>query len=573
MKLITILALLFVFVAQKVNGQITYPDGAKSDIHSTVSFIDDSLQYTYTILNRESSTQVLSTFIINVDDSTLSNPPFYTADFYLVTPAPNKFYIDGIVVSNAISGTAASRFLELPPENGLAPGESLIFSVSTLGLPSIQLFYSEGFVPPYNESLVDSLLKLGYTLDEIFYDINDKSYSTHTVASKIWPDSTSLSTFIDTMEVYRHRSCTELGWANDTKVCEELENDLSEVKTALEMEDSLSATNALAEFIALVETEKDASLTSEGYALMYFNAQYLADRLPEPQAGSGITCGCDNPVTQSSGTITLRNGETKCLSQPFSGSVFFESGGVLNVCSVANFQNVYGNQPGQINVSETGELTVGGWNNNATEDAFTNWGSVTFSNWTTINNGSLTNHGTMSVNGGLNQNNGPLVNTGELTVTNSATFNQPGNRNEGTLSAGSLTLNSNAELVNECRVESSGPVMINGDFIQQPGAFLRSENQLTVNSGGMLSMQGGQAMVQVNGVMLNGAIEHTGINLLVSSGTFNFNSGATITTSSEPFNLVAPNLSEVSASFNVADGSSLSIPPSSCNHTGYPSGQ
>ena len=49
------------------------------------------------------------------------------------------------------------------------------------------------------------------------------------------------------------------------------------------MEDSLSAANALAEFIALVEAEKDASLTSEGYALLYFNAEYLADRLTKPK--------------------------------------------------------------------------------------------------------------------------------------------------------------------------------------------------------------------------------------------------------------------------------------------------
>jgi hypothetical protein len=448
----------------------------------------------------------------------------------------------------------------------IKPGEKLEgFSFESEFLPKIKKYYMEGW-----EQIV---LQAGQEPDSIenpsFFDTAKEGYMVFPRDSVI----ENVLDFTDTLETFRHRSCEELEWATDAGVCVELEEDLSEIRTALVAGDSLSAANALAEFIALVETEKNTSLTSEGYALLYFNAEYLAERLPEPKVGSGITCGCDNPVTQSSGTITLRNGETKCLNTSFSGSVFFESGGTLNVCSTAEFGNVYGNQPGRVNVSETGEVTVGNWNNNSTQDAFSNWGSLAFTNWTTINNGMLTNHGEMEINGGLNQNNGPLVNTGELTVAGSATFNQPGNRNEGTFSAGSLILNSNAELVNECRVESSGPVMINGDFIQQSGGFLRSENRLTVNSGGTLSMLGGQAMAQVNGVMLNGTIESTGINLLVSSAALSFNSGASITSTTEPFYLVAPNLSEVSASFNVADGSPLSIPPSSCNPTGYPSGQ
>ncbi len=85
----------------------------------------------------------------------------------------------------------------------------------------------------------------------------------------------------DTLETFRFRSCEELGWANDTSVCSQLEDDLSEVKAALESEDSLTAANALKRFIDLVEAEKETSLTSEGYALLYFNAEYLRRRLDD----------------------------------------------------------------------------------------------------------------------------------------------------------------------------------------------------------------------------------------------------------------------------------------------------
>ncbi len=85
----------------------------------------------------------------------------------------------------------------------------------------------------------------------------------------------------DTLETFRFRSCEELDWANDAGVCGELENNLSQVKTALLAEDSLVAANALQRFIDLVEAEKEASLTSEGYALLYFNGQYLKKRIDE----------------------------------------------------------------------------------------------------------------------------------------------------------------------------------------------------------------------------------------------------------------------------------------------------
>ena len=85
--------------------------------------------------------------------------------------------------------------------------------------------------------------------------------------------------FTDTLETFRFRSCEELNWATNAKVCGELEDNLSEVKANLQAGDSRSAANALSDFIELIEQEKDESLTSEGYALLYFNAEYLRKRL------------------------------------------------------------------------------------------------------------------------------------------------------------------------------------------------------------------------------------------------------------------------------------------------------
>lgn len=89
----------------------------------------------------------------------------------------------------------------------------------------------------------------------------------------------SLDSFTDTLETFRYRSCEELEWATKASVCAQLEDDLTLVKSSLVAQDSIAAVNALSDFIELVEQEKDASLTSEGYALLYCNAEALRARL------------------------------------------------------------------------------------------------------------------------------------------------------------------------------------------------------------------------------------------------------------------------------------------------------
>lgn len=528
--------------------------GFEIGINTEVSKDSTNLIFLINIINKETSSKKIEKIYL---ESSISN-------FNHVSIPLNRSFFDSRYgfLTLSVDGLNKEVF-------SLSSGDSLAFAFSTKSLVRILNYYIQSFNDYPSKAFLNA------TDLEIIEDIKNNSISGLTLGPWLPDSSLSLFDFTDTLETFRFRSCEELGWANDTRVCTQLEDDLLAVKTALVSEDSLVASNALNRFIKLVETEKEGSLTSEGYALLYFNAQFIAERLPdprEPETGSGINCGCDNPVSQSSGTITLRNGETKCVPEPFSGSVFFESGGTLNVCSASSLQNIYGNQPGQITVSETGEVTVGNWSNNYQEDAFTNWGSVTFSNWTTINNGSLTNYGDMNINGGLNQNNGPVVNKGKLTVSHSVTFNLTGNVNEGSIiSGGTFTLNSNAEFVNSCRVESNGQFMLNGTLIANTGSYTRALGQLTINSGGTLSMVGEGIMVSVNQALINGTVSSDQeINLFQSLHTINTNSGASIDAG---LYVVAPNLSNLESTYNVQEGSQLIIQPSNCNPVGFNQGQ
>lgn len=285
---------------------------------------------------------------------------------------------------------------------------------------------------------------------------------------------------------------------------------------------------------------------------------------------SGISCDCSNPVTQSDGTIVIHDGETRCLDQEFSGSVQFETGGTLNVCSTAHFQNISGNAAGIVNITETGDVTVGNWNNNSSADEINNWGILNFSNWTNINQGKLTNYNEISVNGGLNQNNGLILNHGNMSVSQAVTLNKPGNLNEGEwIIGGSLTLNSGSELNNSYRVESD-QLMVNGSYKAEAGTFTKVNQQVTVNSGGLIDFNGDNGMLSAASVSLNGSISNNGSNNLLNlSGALNSNSGAAITSSGASLGVCSTNYSSLPAIFQVTNGCNFVIPASQKNPDGF----
>jgi hypothetical protein len=316
-------------------------------------------------------------------------------------------------------------------------------------------------------------------------------------------------------------------------------------------------------------------ITNEGYRYLYYAVGYILDRLPDPgdipdPPGTGIDCVSDNPVTQVSGTITINAGETRGLTGSFTGSVFFQGAGTLDVCGTATFQNVYGNQPGVINISETGNVTIGNWNNNYADDAINNWGALAFTNWTTVNNGTITNHGDITVSGGLNQNNGIFVNYGNMTITQSVTLNQPGNVTEGYLSIqGTLTLNNAASLENSCRMEVGGGFMVNGNYNGREGSFTSVAADVTVNSGGTLSLGGSGAMLSSERFSLNGTIGSSGLNLITVINPLVYNTGAAVNVTQGPLHLCAPNVHTLMNVFDVSDGCQMVIPQSECNPQGY----
>lgn len=231
-------------------------DALNANIKSKVEKSDSKYLYSYIVINSNVSLQSVEDFVLEnlaEEPTSVLVPSFW--EF-----SPN--------MPDNLIGWSIQFPIDYHRESLINPGkrnDSLKFS--SIGIPRIANSYLQGNNGDYGIVRPEAL--------------KSNSFSGYALGPWLPDSSFSRESFTDTLETFRSRSCEALGWATDTTVCGQLEDHLSQVRTALTTDDSLSAANALKVFIDLVEAEKEASLTSEGYALLYFNAQYLAGRLAE----------------------------------------------------------------------------------------------------------------------------------------------------------------------------------------------------------------------------------------------------------------------------------------------------
>ena len=247
-------------------GTIMPNDNVRPIIHASVLRIEsNSFQYRYEIKNDSLALQPLYRFSIPI------------LKMVNDIDSPNSDWFGRF--SQRINRVSWSKVRSNIP--GIIPGNTeKYFSYKTKFPPSIINTFSEN---TYWSSFPNEQEGPFGVLDFIIDSLTTDGIKKMSLGPWLPDSSLSLEAFTDTLETFRFRSCEELNWATDATVCGELEDDLSDIKANLQAGDSLSAANFLSDFLELVEQEKDESLTSEGYALLFFNAEYLAERLPEPR--------------------------------------------------------------------------------------------------------------------------------------------------------------------------------------------------------------------------------------------------------------------------------------------------
>ena len=308
MKKIIQLVLLILVCNSFLNSQIVRPrNKAQVNFHASISqYLTSGFLYAYAISNKENSEQGCDNFRLLVADSLITN------NITRITgPTDKKWYVDGRK-NGFVSGSAANRFFNFPvaPEDALFPGESMFISFPSLGLPSIMTYYAQSFALALTMNEVDSLYALGYTDKQIFPSWEDNSYKNQTVAPNLGLLNLLPLTFLDTLTSFTTQSLT-FGWIKNQVTANKYLGYFSSAKTQLQSNSIAGARSTLQTVLTNAISDSTSNLTSEAYALIYYNTQYLLAQLPLPPSGVNVKLVNSTGVKLTGGSLQYYDGSWK----------------------------------------------------------------------------------------------------------------------------------------------------------------------------------------------------------------------------------------------------------------------
>jgi hypothetical protein len=148
------------------------------------------------------------------------------------------------------------------------------FEFRAQSLPSIVTYYAEGEhpIPEFEEGMAPDSIP-GYDLTPYGPGIVGK-----TVGPMVPPEPFDALAFLDTLLSYTTQSKT-LGWIRDQTTADKYLGYFSAVKLGLSDSNFTSARNTLKQVLHDVDVASTSALTSEAYALLRFNTEYLVGQL------------------------------------------------------------------------------------------------------------------------------------------------------------------------------------------------------------------------------------------------------------------------------------------------------
>jgi hypothetical protein len=156
----------------------------------------------------------------------------------------------------------------------LGPGQSLAgFQIISKGLPSIRAVDAEPSID------LDKLPDKYEENDELLRKL-EASVAWHgkTVGPRAPPRTFDAKRFADYLSLLNEQSA-ELKWIKKPELQQTFEEQLKGIKSRLAAKDSKQAQKLLASFLQTVKEQSGKGITPEAFALLYYNAQYLADHL------------------------------------------------------------------------------------------------------------------------------------------------------------------------------------------------------------------------------------------------------------------------------------------------------
>ena len=159
---------------------------------------------------------------------------------------------------------------------GIVPGQRVSdIVISSRALPGIRKIrfepeFQDGIYFPYDDTTNTD------DIDSIRYAIKFRGW---TVAPTAPPVNFEATSWCDTLVNYTLESET-LGWIKDRPTATKYLAYFSSARSKLEQHDSVGVRTVLQQVLREVESDSAVHLSSEAYALLRFNTEYLVDKLP-----------------------------------------------------------------------------------------------------------------------------------------------------------------------------------------------------------------------------------------------------------------------------------------------------
>jgi len=253
------LATLTLFTARAQPGLLPFPSArdVAPRIHASVGLDAPVYSYNYDLSNGNGAKQPTDDFFVLIGSTPIvgaSQPQFWGHSFMTVRSV--RTFSWGALVPSATlwPGQAARRF-----------------TFTSTALPGIVFAHASGLIPPDTAA------------DETEYDTTARdelsnSVSVTTVGPVVPLALLQPQYFLDTLNSYVVRSRL-YGWITSQQTADEFTNYFSTVRAHLQAGNNGHAIRTLQHVLKSADSDSSSVLTSEAYALIRYNTEYLVSNL------------------------------------------------------------------------------------------------------------------------------------------------------------------------------------------------------------------------------------------------------------------------------------------------------